>query len=104
MLKALPKRRLPPLHDAAVNAARTHMAGHIEEPDPLPFVEDHVKVLRRVNELFGADGRIARVDGQQAAGLAEQGNAQKRAQKQFTHRTFLPESRYSRSRPNSFRC
>src|SRR5262245_58686470 len=33
------------LHNPAVNAARHHAAAHVEEPEPLPFVEHSAEVL-----------------------------------------------------------
>ena len=77
---------------AAVNAAGCHVVGHDEEPDPLPLVENGPHVFGRKDELLRADGRVAGVDREQAAGVGHYGRAKQNRQNKPTHRSILHEN------------
>ena len=68
-----------------------HVAGLIEEPDPLPFIENVAEVLGRKEQLFRPHGRIARIDRKKAANVGEQRQTEHSSQHEPTHRTFLHE-------------
>ena len=73
------------LDDAAVRTDRRHVARLVEEPDPLPFVEEVAQVFGREDQLLGAPGRIGRVHRNQAAGVDRQHPRHGDGPKYLTH-------------------
>src|SRR5262245_53498130 len=47
MARVFAGREFVSLHDSTVDASRTHVTWHIQEPDPFPLLQDHPHVLRR---------------------------------------------------------
>lgn len=64
------------LQDPAVSTDRSHMAGRIEEPEPLPFVDQRPQVLGCVKQLLHASLGSRRVDRNETANRGRKTSSQ----------------------------
>ena len=71
---AIPPRaaKSPGSDDSAVRAYRRHVAGLVEEPDTLPFVEEQAQIFRRKDQLLRTPGWIGRVHRNEATSAGGQ--------------------------------
>ncbi len=66
-----PKRGLERgLQNTAMRSCGRHVAGLIEEPEPLPLFAECTQIFRRVDQLTGTDGRVGVVNRKKATDVS----------------------------------
>lgn len=77
--------------DPAVCPQGRQVARRIEEPESLPFVDDHPQIFAREEELLHAAFGPGGVDRDEAADRGRKGEGKQGVLQEATHREFLHE-------------